>query len=169
MIQPRSWQSYEEVARYLLNRIASEFGLDRVEGKQSIAGQASGTSWEIDAKGVASDGVGFVIIEARRYPRTRLSQEQVAAIAYRIQDTGAAGGIVVSPLPLQAGAAKVAKSAGVIHVQLDAASNTERYILKFLNNVMIGLSPDAISVTATVLGGTLTSVVTYPGDQASDA
>lgn len=29
------WKSYEEVARYLLDRFADEFGLGRVEGKRS--------------------------------------------------------------------------------------------------------------------------------------
>ena len=169
MNQSKSWQSYEEVARYLLNQIASEFGLDRVEEKQAVAGKTSGTSWEIDARGVSSDGAGFVIIEIRRYLKSRLSQESLAAIAFRIQDTGAAGGIVVSPLPLQTGAKKVADCAGVVHVQLDATSTTERYILRFLNNVMVGLTSDSKSVTTTVLTGTLTPVVSYPGDDTSDA
>jgi hypothetical protein len=50
MSQQTSWRSYEEVAQYLLGQMAALFGLGRVEGKQLIAG-ASGTSWEIDAKG----------------------------------------------------------------------------------------------------------------------
>jgi len=46
------WSTYEEVATYLLDRNAKEFGLEKVEGKQSVLGQRSGTNWVIDAKGI---------------------------------------------------------------------------------------------------------------------
>jgi hypothetical protein len=36
MTQQKAWRDYEEVARYLLNRFAKEFGLEFVEGKQKI-------------------------------------------------------------------------------------------------------------------------------------
>jgi hypothetical protein len=39
----KTWESYEQVSHYLLDKFASEFGLDRVEGKQEIQGQRSGT------------------------------------------------------------------------------------------------------------------------------
>ena len=45
------WETYEQVAAYILNQFAAEFELERVEGKQNILGK-SGASWEIDAKGV---------------------------------------------------------------------------------------------------------------------
>jgi hypothetical protein len=90
-LQPKKWESYEEVAQYLLNQLASHFALGHVEGKQVIPGE-SGINWQIDAKGVASDREGFIIIECRRYTKTKLSQESVAGLAYRILDTGASGG-----------------------------------------------------------------------------
>jgi hypothetical protein len=68
------WQSYEEVATYLLNQCAQEFGLSKVEGKQTIPGLRSDTEWEIDAKGVKEGNEGFVIIECRRYTTSRQSQ-----------------------------------------------------------------------------------------------
>ena len=56
----QQWLPYEQVARELLNRFSDEFGLDRVEPKQSLPG-ASGTVWEIDAKGVSDGNVtGFL-------------------------------------------------------------------------------------------------------------
>ena len=109
----KSWKSYEEVANFLLDRFASEFGIDRVEGKQKVIGNQSGTSWEIDGKGVCVKGAGFLIVECRRYTKSKQTQEKLAASAYRIQDTGANGGIIVSPLGLQEGAAKVAKASNV--------------------------------------------------------
>lgn len=61
------WQSYKEVASYLLNLFAEEFGLDAVEGKQTVIGLRSGTNWEIDAKGFCQDGSAFLIVECRRH------------------------------------------------------------------------------------------------------
>lgn len=135
----KKWESYEEVAQYLLNQFAENFGLGTVEGKQIIPGQ-SGTNWEIDAKGLKTEGEGFLIVECRRYTTSRLSQESVGAIAYRIKDTGAGGGIVVSPLELQKGAQKVAENEGIQHVILDPKSTTTDYMLKFLNQIFVGIS-----------------------------
>ena len=139
------WESYQQVAAYLLDQFASEFGLSRVEGKQEIKGQRSGTTWEIDAKGVKQGNTGFVIVECRRYTTTRQNQEKVAGLAYRILDTGAAGGIIVSPLGLQEGAEKVAAAENIVHVKLNEHCNCDEYILSFLNRVMIKVQ-DAVGV-----------------------
>lgn len=59
MSRQQSWERYEGVARDLLDQFREHFGLDRVESKQRIAGR-SGTSWEIDAKGVREGEDSFV-------------------------------------------------------------------------------------------------------------
>lgn len=153
-----NWKTYEEVACFLLDRIAGELDLKRVEGKQHLPGHRSGTEWEIDAKGVSSQGDGVLIIEIRRHTTRRLAQEDIAAIAYRIQDTGAVGGIVVSPLPLQTGARKVANAEGIVEVQLSKNSTTKEHILRFLQRVMVGLRSDALAINANVVCATLKSV-----------
>ncbi len=140
----KAWDTYEEVAAYLLDKNAKEFGLKRVEGKQSIAGRRSGTNWVVDAKGVKDDGIGFVIIECRRYTTSKQNQEKMGALAYRIIDTEASGGIIVSPMGLQSGAAKVASSEGILEVMLDADSTPHEFALRFLNKLMIGMQ-DTIS------------------------
>jgi hypothetical protein len=38
-------------------------GLERVEGKQKLVGNRSGTQWEVEGKGVKLGDEGFVIIE----------------------------------------------------------------------------------------------------------
>lgn len=144
----KTWKSYEEVAHFLLNQLAENFGLGKVEGKQIVSGQ-SGTDWEIDAKGVKADDEGFLIIECRRHTKSRLSQESIAAVAYRIKDTGADGGIIVSPLELQKGAKKVAHYENIHHVILDPKSTTTDYMLKFLNQIFIGLT-ETVTVTDSV-------------------
>jgi Restriction endonuclease len=137
------WKTYEEVAAYLLNQFAEEFGLERVEGKQAVAGKRSGTDWIIDAKGVRRGGEAFVIIECRRYAKKRQDQEKIGGLAYRIIDTGAQGGIVVSHIGLQAGAIKVADAENVISVQLDKASTPAEFSMRFLNKVFVGMQERA--------------------------
>ncbi len=73
------WEKYEKVAAELLDRFASDFGLERVEGKQKIAGE-SGTEWEIDAKGFRDDEGEFLIVECRRHTTSSQSQEQVGGL-----------------------------------------------------------------------------------------
>jgi len=69
----KAWQTYEDVARHLLDTFARGFGLGHVEGKQLVAGRD--TTWEIDAKAVRLGDDGFLVVECRRYTTTRLSQE----------------------------------------------------------------------------------------------
>lgn len=132
------WKTYEEVAAYLLNQFAAEFGLSRVEGKQKIKGRR--TQWEIDAKGVREGNQGFIIVECRRYTTSKQSQEKVGSLAYRITDTGAEGGILVSPLGLQEGAGKIAKAENIVEVRLAPNSAPQDFTMQFLNKIMIGLS-----------------------------
>ena len=68
------------------------------------------------------------------------NQEKLGGFAYRIIDTGAAGGIIVSPLGIQEGAAKIAASENIINVQLNADCTAADFVMKFLNRVMVGMS-----------------------------
>jgi hypothetical protein len=136
-IMEKNWEKYEIVAEFLLQRFKEEFGLSLVEGKQSIGLTSSGTSWEIDCRGVRVDDGGVVIIECRRYTTSKLSQEQIGGLAFRIIDTGASGGIVVSPLGLQAGAEKVAKANNIINVSLNAEANFSEFIMSFIDKIMV--------------------------------
>jgi hypothetical protein len=144
------WESYEQVAVYLLDQIADVLGLERVEGKQSLAGKRSGTRWKIEGKGVKLRDGGFVIIECRRYTKSRQKQEQAAGLAYRILDTGAEGGIVVSPFGLQEGAAKVAAAENIQTVFMNENSTRTEYIVRFLNNIFVGFS-DSVGLSDSVI------------------
>jgi hypothetical protein len=133
-----NWTKYEEVAAYLLNQFADEFGLDRVEGKQKVHGDRSDIDWEIDAKGVKTDDGGFMIVECRRYTKSRQTQEQMGGLAYRILDSGAEGAIVVSPLGLQSGAEKVAQAENIFDVRLTPESTVDQFALEFLKKFIVG-------------------------------
>ncbi|PTU65783.1 hypothetical protein DB032_12975 [Chromobacterium sp. Panama] len=121
------------------NRFAEHFGLGRFEGKQLVAGD-SGTKWEIDAKGFATDRSHFIVVECKRHTKAGISQAITAALAWNIQDVGASGGILVSPTGLQEGAKKVAAKSDIIEVVLNQNSTTSDYVLKFLNRVCFGFS-----------------------------
>ena len=150
----QNFRTYEEVATYLLNQFAKEFGLAKVEGKQKIAGIRSGTQWKIDAKGVREGNEGFVIIECRRYTTSKQNQEKLGGLAYRIIDTCAEGGILVSPLGMQEGASKIATGENIVDVRLDANSTQYYFSMQFLKKLMVGLSEGVVlgdSVTAEVV------------------
>ena len=145
----QTWKTYEEVAAYLLNEFAAEFNLERVEGKQTIEGLRSGTKWEIDAKGIREGNEGFMIVECRRYTTSKQSQEKAGGLAYRIIDTGAVGGIIVSPFGLQEGARKIADAENILEVCLDPDSTPQDFAMRFLNKLMVGIS-QRIGVSASI-------------------
>jgi hypothetical protein len=140
----KNWEFYEEVATHLLDRFAKDFDLGRFEGKQIVPG-TSGAEWEIDAKGYSEDGSHFVIVECKRYTKGRVNQAIVGSLAYSIQDTGASGGIVVTPQGLQKGAMKIADHNGIHTVHLNQNSTKTDYMIKFLNKVYLGLSDTCTS------------------------
>jgi hypothetical protein len=81
-----------------------------------------------------------VIVECRRRTTSKLAQGSVGELAYRIIDTGASGGILVTSLGLQSGAKKVAGHSNIQHVILDPNSTTTEYVLRFLNRTFIGVA-----------------------------
>ena len=152
------WQRYEAVATEILNALAEEFQLQRVEPKQLVSGKRSGRMWEIDAEGISLHDGGIVLVEVRSSRKGRVKAEQIGGLAYRIFDTGAASGIVVSPLPLQKGAKQLARAEGILAVRLRVPCTPEVFVLQFLNRILMRLPSDAFSSSATIVGGSLESV-----------
>ena len=131
---PVKWQTYEEVARYLLDMFATDFGVDCFEGKQDLRGNC-GTEWEIDAKGVRQSDGAIVLVECRRHTTSKLSQEAIAAFAWRIDDLNAMMGIIVSPFDLQKGAKLVAAAGNIVRVRLDPTSTVESFRMEFIDKL----------------------------------
>ena len=150
MAKKREWREYENVAHELLNRMASEFGLTRVLPDQQVTGQVSGTEWNIEGKALVDGSDIFLIVECRRYTTSKIKQEAVGGLAFRIYDSMAAGGIIVTPLGLQEGAAKVASSQNITTVLLTPQSTTTEYIMTVLHDTWsrtyMGVSSDALLV-----------------------
>jgi hypothetical protein len=139
------WKSYEDVAAYLLNQFSKEFGISLVERTQTVEGHRSKTTWNIDAKAFLADGEGFLIVECRRYTTSKQNQEKVGGLAYRILDSGAKGGIIVSPTGLQYGAEKIARAENIISVELDENSTPYEFGMRFLNNIFVGIQSQLIA------------------------
>jgi hypothetical protein len=117
VVADKQWRKYEEVAQHLLDKFADQLGLERVEAKQKIIGLLSGRKIEIDGKGVRQGNAGFVVVECKKF-KDRVEAEKLEALAFRIQDAGADGGIIVTTLDLQAGARKIADSQNVTTVRM---------------------------------------------------
>ncbi|WP_288130747.1 restriction endonuclease [Microbulbifer sp.] len=153
----KKWENYEDVAVYLLNQFSDKFGLDSVSGKQTVPGEITKTNWEIDGKGIRSEDGAIIIVECKRHLKSKQNQEVLGGLSYRIIDSGAAGGILVSPLGFQKGAKLVAEANNIMQVQLNSNSTNSEYLIRFLKNVCIGLV-DSLEVRATVTGIFLTKV-----------
>ena len=130
------WQAYEELATQLLDRFREDFGLSAVEGKHRVPGRT--TTWELDAKGVLADGAGIVVVECRNR-KSRTTQEEMGALAYKIRDVRAEGGFIVTPVPPQKGAAMIAERENIQHVFLTADNTITEYLMRFLNRVFLGM------------------------------
>ena len=100
-----------------------------------------------------------MLVEVRRYMTRRISQEAMGGFAYRIRDTGAAGGIIVTPLGLQKGAKLVAADANVQSVLLIPGQENGSFLARFLSRIVLGMPVDTLQVSHTFLGGTLTTGV----------
>lgn len=133
------WQSYEDAARSILEQLGKHIGIEKVSGYRNLTG-TSGTSWEVEATAIRSGDGGTLIVECRRHTTRGLSQESVAGLAFRIQDTRSSGGIIVTPRPLQKGAKYVADSKDILHFRLDVLSTPEDYLAEFMGHRFHGVS-----------------------------
>ncbi|RQT26130.1 hypothetical protein [Burkholderia contaminans] len=137
-----TWKTYEQIAAFVLNQCAAEFGLSRFEGKQDVAGK-SGTEWEVDARGWTEGNTAHFLVECKKYSTTAISQAITGSLVYSIQDTGAGGGFLVSPKGLQSGAKLVAAATNIIEIKLDPKSTTAAYFGEWLGKLHVGINEDA--------------------------
>lgn len=131
------WIRYEQIAQNILKQLKDYFNLDDVQGKQKLKGK-SGTEWEIDAVATSDSSQRLVVIECRR-TKARQSQEKLGAIAFKIQDTCAERGIIVTPHPLQKGAQAIANFTSITHFKLTTESCSNNFLAEALGNIFIGL------------------------------
>jgi hypothetical protein len=138
--RPKAWESYEKVAEHVLSELGLKLGVTDIRDKRSYPGKLSGTDWDIDVSALREGDQALIIVECRRLTSSRIKQEAMGAIAYRILDLGAGGGITVSPYPLQKGAAKIAAASNVQHVELTAGSRFDLWVAKIAAVLHIGIT-----------------------------
>jgi hypothetical protein len=158
----KPWENYEQVARKVISDLRHELGVADVEGKQKLQGE-SGAMWEIDGKATLGSRDGFLVVEARRHTVSGQKQEHLAALAYRVQDLGGTGGIIVSPLPLQRGAAIIAAHEKIAQLRVSADSTSENYMAQFLEQTF-----HHVTLKSGIVFGDSVTVTTYPKDRAGD-
>jgi hypothetical protein len=141
-----SWKTYEEIAALVLNQCAAEFGIERVEGKQDVAGK-SGTEWEVDARAWAAGDAAHLLVECKKHSNTGISQAITSSLAWQILDTDAEGGFLVSPNGLQAGAKFVAAVANIREIKLDPRSTPSAWFGDWLGKQRAGFT-DEVKVGA---------------------
>jgi len=133
----KAWERYEATAQEILQRLREHFSFVEVEGKQVLQG-ASGTEWEIDLVARSDPSERLVVIECR-FTKGRQSQSKIGALAFTIRDTGAERGIIVTPNPLQKGAALVASHSEIMHFQLDLRSTSNNFLAQALGKLFLGI------------------------------
>jgi hypothetical protein len=148
--KPKSWKSYEKLAAHILSHFADIVGISSVEAKQRLQGQ-SGTRWEIDAKGICSDGAGFLVIECKERKSSRLNQRTIAALAFTVQDVGAAGAVIVTNIGLQKGAKKLTSQLGFHELYVPKECTFEDFVARCGNRVFHRLPTEKMSCSSSVV------------------
>jgi predicted helicase len=136
----RKWETYEEVARQLISDVRDYLKLGRIEEKQKVKGYITNTEWEVDVVAYNVDDGKLVLVECKHKSKSTLSQESLAGFAYRIKDTNADHGIIVTTIGLQEGAEKIAKAEKITLIRLDYNSTSENYIAQIANQIFIKMT-----------------------------
>ena len=130
-------ERYEQVTRKILEDCREQLGYREVHPKGKILGK-SGTQWEIDATCYLADNKA-ILVECRRHTTRKIDQEQVAGLVFRITDTGAKGGLMVTPLGYQLGAKLVAQAQKITLATLNPDATEREYVLSVAERLFIGV------------------------------
>jgi hypothetical protein len=131
------WECYEKVTRQILDNLRLELGFASVEGKGDKPA-TSETDWEADATCYRLDDGEMVLIECKHWS-SRVDQATMGSFAFSIIDTGAAGGLMVTPVGYQEGAVKVANARKIGMATLNANATDRAYVLRIANQLFAGV------------------------------
>jgi hypothetical protein len=133
----KDWERYERVVRAILESLREHLGYSRVDPKGDLPGR-SGTDWEVDATAYQLDDGKIVLIECKRYPDRKVTQGEMGEQAYRIIETGAAGGLFVTAVGYQEGAKLVANAAKIGMATLNLDATEREYDLDIAGRLFFG-------------------------------
>ena len=162
----QTWETFEEVTAQLLEDSKKLLGIDKVtrHSRQNKPLPGKQTSWRIDVTAYDVKDEILVIVECKRWTTDRVSQEDMGGFAYRIKDLSAKG-IIVTTLPLQAGAQKIAEGENIRHILLEPGTTSDDYTAQLTQGLFktnIIKRAEQLSITDSI---TLTSHVIPPADQ----
>jgi hypothetical protein len=141
MADDKSWKSFEDAFREILQAHKEFFGLEGVECGPSEARSASGYVYDIEVVGYSRGEYKLVLFECRRKCRN-LEPRDAGELAYRIETTGAEKGYFVTTLDrgLAEGAKTIADFEEIGHIQLSADATPQVYLMKYLSSIFVGVA-----------------------------
>ncbi len=146
------WKNFEDVFRAILAMHMDFFELEEVEPtSKPIPGIARKVKpWAIDVVGYRKGTNRLVLFEVKRRGRN-VEPEQAAGFAYRILDTEAEAGYIVTTMDrnLSSGAKEIANYEKIGHIQLQKDSTPDDYVMRIADNMFVGIT-DAVKVSERV-------------------
>ncbi|MEH2402937.1 restriction endonuclease [Nostoc sp.] len=135
-VKKKEWETYEDVARQLIDDIKFHLGLSLVNEDKRKFKKNDGGECEVDVSAYDMSDEKLVLVECRK-KKEPLSQEEVHGFAYRIQQTNAKRGIIVTTIGLQQGARIAADGAKIALIRLDGNSAKQEYIAKITQQIFV--------------------------------
>jgi hypothetical protein len=141
------WRKYEDAVRSIIAQHRDLLGLDSVELSPVKLEGKSGNTWNIEIIGYTAGQRKLVLVEVRRKTTRNIEPEEVGGFAYRIEDTGAEKGYMVTPLDrgLSIGAAKIAGYEEIGHINVSVEATPEDYIIQHMNSMFARSTEDVSS------------------------
>lgn len=148
----KAWESFEDVFRVILNDHKEYFGLARVEPGPAKAVAESGYVYNIEVLAYAKGDEKLVLFECRLKIKN-LEPGHAGEFIHRISTTGAKKGYFVTSLEkgLSKGAMMEAGYHQVGHIQLSADATRYEYIMRYMQDFFLGVSPTKIGASASVI------------------
>jgi len=122
-----NWETYEQVAHGFAELNKAYFRLHSVIRNPKLTGKQTGTTWSVDLAGHRQEDDGLVLVECKWRDNARVKQIEMAGLVYVMWDTGARGGIYVTTVGFQRGAARIAEAHGIRMVNLKSGDSEDTY------------------------------------------
>jgi hypothetical protein len=129
---------FEQTVRNILEQCRDALGYSRVDPKGKLPGR-SGTEWEIDSTAYLATSGDMVLVECRWRSKKRIDQEQIGGLVFRVQDTGAVAGLMVTSIGLQKGAELVAQANQIGIAKINPDATDRDYVLDIAGRLFHGI------------------------------
>lgn len=138
----QQWLTYEEVVAYLVDRYKELFGVERVEGKQTLSGPDGGEA-EVDLVAYSKPDGLLICFECKDHAR-KINQDYIFAIEGKRQYLGASKSFIVTSHGLQSGAEGKAEYFNIGAVHVPNGATVETHIIRFMDKAFAAVVDSAI-------------------------